>query len=332
MNQVKCDAAVNWVKRYVSRGSTEKAIKISKTVLQNPDALFQTDTENALLAIAELKVFYAQALVYAGEGDAAITLLEKAIAEMERGHTSDEISRQEDPHEYTGWRRNLVLGRAHNNLGYTYWQRRYQYHLALDELRKANPYFRASDLDEEYANTLANMGQIYTQLYEKDRAEAVLDDSLTLRRKLNRKYRIGLSVNARANGYLALGDPYSARRLAEEAFNIFNSLDAQRGIGLAAIILGRALRKIGRLLFDSQYPVTDCDKYLKNSQMILERSYDIFKNKVKQNARLIDAINEIGCTYSDRSAMFAAAEEEADLSTSLSIQSHRKIGRKCGVS
>ena len=120
-----------------------------------------------------------------------------------------------EPRTYGGWRRNLILGRGHNDLGFASYMEGH-YGLALQEYRVALPYFRASDLLEETANTNNNMGRVYTALYRRSHAESLIDDSLELRRQLGRDYRIALSLITRAYAHLAFGEPHRARSMAEE--------------------------------------------------------------------------------------------------------------------
>ena len=111
---------------------------------------------------------------------------------MEGAHRPEELAEQE-PRSYAGWRRNLILGRGHNNLGFAYFMQGH-YRMALQEYRAALPYFRASDLLEETANTNNNMGRVYAALYRRSHAESLIEDSLELRRQLGRDYRTALSL------------------------------------------------------------------------------------------------------------------------------------------
>jgi len=315
--EIACDSAAGWIKRFISRGAYSEAVMVGEIVNKLPDKFCQGNLLNSQLARADLNVYFAQALIYVSRIDEATAILRKVLVDLEGEKKPEELARQNDPHQFEGWRRNLILGRAHNNLGYAIWQGKSQYHRAIEHLRPAIPYFRASDLLEEYANTLDNIGRIYTLLYEKEKAESMLDDSLALRRKLSRDYRIALGLNARSLGHLAFGDPHSARKLAEEAFFLFDSLGAQRGIGLSSITLGRALRKLGNLWTTNLFSATESDKFFRDSQTALERSINIFANNVSEPSRLIMAYNEIGCTYRDRAMMVANNQGKSALSGSI---------------
>jgi len=184
-----------------------------------------------------------------------------------------------------------------------------QYALALEQFKNALPYFRASDLLEEYANTSDNMGRLYARLGEKSRAESLIEDGWEIRRRLHHNYRIGLSLVSNAIVKTAFGKPYSGRALSRQALKIFDELQAQRGIGLACIALGSALRAIGALwatgIVDPEHE--DC---LVDAIEKLKRAEEIFRHQVEEPVRLIQIYNEMGCVYRERAAMARARESE----------------------
>jgi tetratricopeptide (TPR) repeat protein len=315
-DEIFCDSAAGWVKRLVARGEYNKAIEVGEFVRNRPEYC-KDDLFTAQLARADLDVYFAQALIYTGRTQDAMVILMNILNELEGQSKPEEVARQGNPHEFEGWRRNLVLGRAHNNLGYAIWHGKSQYRRAIKYLRPAIPYFRASDLHEEYANTLDNIGRIYALLYEKEKAESMLDDSLALRRTLRRSYRIALGLNARAIAHTTFDEPHRAKRLAEEAFLIFDPLGAQRGIGLSSITLGEALRRLGNLWTINLYSTAESETFFRDAQEALERSINIFDEKVPEPSRLIAAYNELGCTYRDRAMMLANDPAKSAFSRSL---------------
>lgn len=314
--EIECDCASSWVKRFQVRALYTKATHVAQTVKVVGD-FYPLDVAGSQLSRADLDVYYAQVLIYQGMVTEAIDLLKNVVAELEMGHTPEELARQDDPLEFEGWRRNLVLGRAHNNLGYAYWWVQKHCNLALREFRAALPYFRASDLKEENANTTDNMGRVYTTLSQRSRAEALIEDSLALRLKLGRDYRIALSHNSQAIAHLEFDEPDSARRLSEEALKICERLGAQRGVGAASVILGHALRKLGVPSPAGPYSPDECDKFLRNSMTYLERAVEIFEGSVKEPVRLCAAYNELGCTYRERAALMRTGKSRASLARGL---------------
>lgn len=323
--EIAHNTAADWVKRYVSRGAYDKAIGVGRTIHDLADTFFESKSLVSQLARADLDVYFSQALIYSGEVDEALRMLSELIIRLEQEQLPENLAHQGNPHEFINRRLNLILGRAHNNLGYAIWTGKGQYSRALNNLRLAIPYFRASDLDEEYANTLDNMGRIYTLLYERGKAESMLEDGLAIRRKLGRKYRIALSLTSRAIGFLAFSDPHGARRFADESFGMFESLNARRGIGLSSITLGRALRKLGNTWGTSFHSLEECDRFFRESQDALERSISIFENEVREPSRLITAYNELGCTFRDRSIMKSNVQNDPDLSSSLAREAVRVL-------
>jgi len=302
--EVDCDCAARWVKRLLSRGRNTDAVKVGEIVKGAQGRLYPPSVPSSQLALADLDVYYAQALIYTGQVPEGIALLKQVIAELEGEQKPEEVARQGNPHAFAGWRRNLVLGRGHNNLGYGYYYAgEPQYKLAIEEFRAAIPYFRASDLMEEYANTCDNMGRVHTLLYERSRAEALIDTSLELRRGLRREYRTGLSLVSRAFAHLMFDEPHRARRLGEEALSIFERLGGQRGIGGACIMLGRSLRKLGNLGTAGLYPADESDAFYRDAAQHLKRAIDIFTSVITEPRRLVEAYNELGCTGRGRAAL-----------------------------
>lgn len=319
-----CDCAARWAKRYMMWGQNEKAIHVGETVSTAPTGPCPADDPCFRLARAELAVLHGEALIYVGRTEEAIALLKAAIADLE-GEQRPEVLAQQEPHSFAGWRRNLVLGRGHNNLGYAYWMQRAQYELALREFRSALPYFRASDLLEETANTDDNMGRVYALLYHRSRAESLVEDGLQLRRDLGREYRHALSLNSRAIVHLAFGEPHRARHVSQEALGIFERLEAQRGIGLACITLGRSLRHLGALWTLGVYGPSECDKFLSEAVANLQRAIGVFERKVEEPVRLIEAHNELGCVYRERAALARSADPGSPLARSIARDAVRHL-------
>lgn len=323
--EITYNTAADWIKRYVSRGAYDKAISVGRIMHNNADTFFEEKSFYSQLARADLDVYFSQALIYSGDVDEAIDILKNLVFELEKQQRPENLAHQGNPHQYMYRRFNLILGRAHNNLGYAMWMGKGQLRKALNQLRFAIPYFRASDLDEEYANTLDNMGRIYTLLYEKEKAESMLDDGLAIRRRLRRQYRIALSLTSRAIGFLTFGDSHSARKFADEALRIFKSLNIQRGIGLASLILGRALRRLGNTWGTSFHSLEECEKFSDDAEEVLITSIDIFEKKVREPSRLINAYNELGCTFRDRAVMQSVIEKASSLSQSLSSKAEKTL-------
>jgi len=228
--EIACDSAAHWVKRYMIRGNNPKAVEIAEKVQNAPRLLGEPGDPAFRWGRADLAVYQAQALIYVNRTAEAIKLLKSTLAELESGQDL-EVLAQEDRHSFVGWRRNLILGRGHNNLGYARWMVNRQYGAALEEFRNAQVYFRAADLREEIANTADNMGRVYAVLFRRSHAEALVEDGLQLREQLGLDYRVALSRISRAIVHLAFGEPHLAREVVKQALDTCEGLAAcRRGI------------------------------------------------------------------------------------------------------
>ena len=312
--EVACGFGPQWAKRYSMRGQNEKAVAVAEKVLA-ASAPCRYDDPGFRLILADLTVRHAEALIYLGHNEAAVDLLRPTIEELEGARRPEDLAEQE-PRTYAGWRRNQILGRGHNNLGFAFYSQGH-YRLALQEYRSALPYFRASDLLEETANTSNNMGRVYAALYRRSHAESLIEDSLELRQQLGREYRVALSLMTRAYAHLSFGEPHRARSMAERALSICESLQTQRGIAQASLVLGRSLRQVGALWASGVYEPAASKKLFGEAKRNLERAIAIYEKQVARPVRLIEAHNEMGCTYREWSALERNASPESGLARGL---------------
>jgi tetratricopeptide (TPR) repeat protein len=294
--EFNCDSAARWVKRLMVRGKNRQAVVVAKEAC----AKFCPEKDDFKLARADLAVYQAQAMIYSGRPREAIKLLRQVIEGIEAGRKPEELASQ-DANTYVGWRRNLVLGRGHNNIGYAHWMYLGHYGAAIKEFRSALSYFYSPELLEERANTLDNLGRVYALFRHPTRAETMVEEGLEIRRRLGREYRVSLSLNSRALVYLEFDEPRSALPLAEEALNISEGLHAKRGIGLALITRGRALRQTGGLWKEGVVPRDDCERHFRHGAEVLQRAMGVFdiEGEVDEPLRAVEALNELGCVYRD---------------------------------
>jgi tetratricopeptide (TPR) repeat protein len=324
--EISCDDAARWARRYMTRGQNEVAVRIVEQVSMPPAGPCLSDDPYFRLARAHLGVLRAEAMIYTGRAEEAVTLLKPAIADLEGGQRPEVLAQQE-PHSFLSWRRNLVLGRAYNDLGYAYMRYLKHYRAAVTALRSALPYFRASDLREELANTNSNMGRVYALLRHPTRAETLVNESLALRRELGRDYRIGLSLVSRAIVHLEFDEPHRARRLVEGALSIFEGLSAQRGVGLALITLGRTLRHLGGLWTEGLYSFQDCERFFSDGVAHLDRAVGIFDRDVNEPLQLVEALNELGCIYRDRARLAQIMAPGRPLARTISAEATKRLER-----
>lgn len=295
---------IRHLKNLLSQNQYKEAVLFGGKVRREYGAAPDTDSVYSIITSAEFDLHYAKALFYTGATEEAITVLKGVITELECGRDPQDVACQSGSYTLEGRPRNWVLGQAHNHIGYVYWMNQGRYGLALREFRMALSYFYASGLLEEYANTLDNMGRIYAVLYQRNRAERLMDKSLELRLELEPDYRIALSLNSRAITHLVFEEPHRAQRWSIDALSIFERLGAQRGIGLACITLGRSLRHLGTVTF------------LNQAATHLKRAVDIFEQSVDEPVRLIEAYNELECTYRDRAALARRSDSNSSLAES----------------
>ena len=312
LDEFNCDAVPNWIKRLMVRGENQRAVAVAEASMAAGEPLCPGRGPIAEIARAETSVYHAQALIYIGQTKKAVEILAGTIRALEGERKPDDLA-LEDASSYEGWRRNMILGRAHNNLGYVYWMHMGHLRLALTEFQAALPYFRASDLGEELANTNDNMGRVWALLRHRTRAETLVDDGLRLRNEQGLPYRTALSLNSRAIVHLEFAEPHRAERLATDALAIFRGIPAQRGIGLASITMGHALRNKSNLWRDGLYSYQDAAEMLGRAAEHLDRAVQIFAEEVQEPLRRVEALNELGCIYRARAALDQQKADEPRL-------------------
>lgn len=307
------DSAVRWAKRYRYTGRYDRVIDVAEKAKERLP-LYQRGMSDPKLARADLDIYHALALIYTGKYtetiNEAVKMLKAVIAELEGTSSPEVLAHKETPDLFDAWRRNLVLGQAHNNLGYAYRARLWHYYAALNEFDAALPHFLAARIEEEIANTLDNMGRVHALLGEKTRAELLVRDGLELRRRLGREFRIALSLNSQAIVHLDFGEVHYARHLSGQALQISERLETPRGIGLACITLGRSLRHLGALWREGICSFRECHEFLADATENLQRANDIFPEIVEDPVREIEACNELGCAHRERAALLRSEGDE----------------------
>jgi hypothetical protein len=310
------DSAANWVKRLGIRGDHERAIKVYQQIQHFGKGFFGSSIEG-ILSRADLELFTGQAFIYTGKNTQALEILNNLISELELGRPTQEVAKQYEDKEYLQWRQNLILGRAHNNLGYIHWMNLWHLNKALKEFVKALPYFNVSMLTEELANTYDNMGRVHTILRQQTRAESLVEEALQLRKEMGREYRIALSKISRAIVCLEFNEPHRSLKLAQQAFQTCEELKAKRGEGLAKIVIGRVHRSLSKLRPDL-YSHSECEMLLSDAARYIGEAKRIFSEEVLEPVRVIEAGNELGCIYRERALV--AKEQEKPLYRGISSE------------
>ena len=302
------DELVQDVKNLVSSARYEDAVSAAR---RHRDAMVAIgDRENPAfhLALCELDVWYGHAQIYVGDTDEAIGRLTRVIVDLDD---------QRDLYRNLpfGTRRwNQILGRAHNHIGYACWMDQGNYEMALKEFSVAISYFLAEkQLEEELATAYDNMGRVYAQLGYRTRAELLIEHGRQIRQMLQNDYRYALSLNSKAIADLAFGQLYRALVISEEALGIFKQQGERgiRGLGLALLTRGRAHRYLGAYWRYSHSPAR-FESHLRAAIGTLEEARRIFLS-VKEDVRLFQAYNELGCAYRELVALSQGSDTESAL-------------------
>ena len=202
---VLSDGAIRWVKRRIAAEQYEAAAELVTDVRRQ--GLLRGGDE---LSLAELVVWDALAQLYGGLTPPAQVAnnLEPAVALLD-----------EQPRS---WRRDAVLARGYNNLGYAL-RVDGRYHGAIGAYIKALPLWRAVKIEAEQANTLNNLAFAHAEIGDFGPARRQAQDALELRRKSGSWPQIGLSLNTLAQIAIREGLFVTARRYAEQAEALFRS-------------------------------------------------------------------------------------------------------------
>ncbi len=299
------DEEVDKVKELVTTSRYQQAVKLAKQIRQEMSSLGHSPHPDLLLSLGELNVWYAHALIYTGATDEALLVLRnEVISPLEplgSTYEGDQI----------GFRRwNLVLGRAHNHIGYANWMDWGHNEAALVELHRAIDYFKKGQHKEELATGYDNLGRIYCQIGFQTRGSFLIKHGMSIRRELANQsgddYRYALSLNSSAVTHLLTGRPHMALQEGEKACYIFQQqlkMKGKRGYGLALITKGRALRYIGanwRYGAERQ----SSSRHIQEAILVLTMAERIFSEDVDEDIRLLEVHCELGRAHRELAALW----------------------------
>jgi len=289
-DHISRDSAVRWVRRYTAMGDYPTSLKVAESIRASGYALFKgfkpDDTGDPFFTAA-LLTYQGEALAYLGRNKDAVNTLRQAISLLEP------IS---DDDDYQSWNKAHILGRAYNNLGYVY-RRESRFTDALREYNAALEYFGKSDIIGLKADTLKNKAMVLARQGKLFQARAFAEDAENIFHSLSMHYGEALTLNTRGLIMLQTQELREAEPLCREALQIFTNLDDTRGVGLASIGLGWALRKKGGLA--PRYS-EEADKSFEDAKALLKRAIEIFTREVREPARLIEAYSQLGRVYRDQ--------------------------------
>lgn len=330
-NPTSIDEARNNIEKLMDWHDYETAVQNSERYLEEIAPKANRDDPGVLLDELDLRVNYSRALMYIGKIEKAINEIDYIIQTV---NTRFDLLSNENK-----LITNEIIGLAHNHKGYISWMEFSRYEHALIEFSIAATFLQ--DHPDHLATVYDNMGRVYSQVGYHEKAKSYILQGLKIREKSGDKYRIALSLVSLAIVYLADGNPQRSYELASASYDLFceiykpkdkqqaqdNLPDRQsgvRGMGLASITKGQALRMLGTTYWreikddkgenNSIQCLTDAlielgfaliifkgDKIYRDSKINSEvhkrlqgMSIDRF---VSEPVRRFQAINELGCVY-----------------------------------
>jgi tetratricopeptide (TPR) repeat protein len=337
LEEIDRESALRWISRWTNRGDYKRARQVVQRIRASEAPIFQilhvvehkfaTDipifqrqqvggrigerddldfTFNGLLFVAGLYMYEGEIAIYEG-GDmhGALELLTAPIRLLEEnGPDLGELGpKEEQPYEITRWAD--FLGVSYNHCGFAY-ARLKSYDRAAESYGKALPYFRWTKNEIQMAQTLNNLAFVYSQRGETRRATRICREGLALRRQLGHLYSIGLSLNTLGLTNIAGNDLDKAEERCCEALKIFESEQVSDawGTGLACNALSEVLRRLGVAELNRKEPGPDfaaSEGHFREAEALLKRSIEIFapESNFRNPFRLVEAYNELGCTYRD---------------------------------
>jgi tetratricopeptide (TPR) repeat protein len=203
-----------------------------------------------------------------------------------------------------------VISYTYNTIGYAY--------VSFGQLRKGTEcygkalyYIREIGALFHRANVLNNLSRVLSDM-GRERAARVCRDGLELQRQLGEDIPIALSHNTLALIYNDRGRPEDAWPEASKAVAYFRRSEEQRGLGLALLQLGEALRRMAAQSRVGRVFALNTDGLLSAASEALQEAHQLFapldshsedsarRRDLKEPVRFIEAKIEWGCLYRDR--------------------------------
>jgi len=203
------------------------------------------------------------------------------------------IDESPDVSEARRWRARTLLALASHARGFGL-RARGQIRPAIDAYRRAAVLWRRVDVPICLAWTLNNLGFVESEEGNFAAGQALVEESLAIRRKLGARALIGLSYSTLARVLTLAGDYRSAATSAERALRLFQAVEYRLGQGLALRNLAEALRR----------SVTRDDDPAKRVQILYEAyacahaAYERFA-AMGDRLRQIESLIEEGCALRD---------------------------------
>lgn len=275
--KVEADTAIRWIKRMIIRGEYPQAHQIIQRLREGTLKVIQ---DSGQLAKIELDVMDTVAKAYTGQLDQAETQLKHQIDELEKISPS--------------LRRDAILARACNNLGYVY-RSTGRYLGAIHHYQNARSIWRKVKIEGEQANTLTNLAFALAMMGEFGDAWRHGLDALCLRLVIGSPASVGLALNTLAEIAIEENALDDSLRYLAQAFPLFAEVNYVRGKGLALIASAETKRRISTWM--DYYPDRTAEQLAQAAQDA-EQAIRIFAQVVEPTRR-VEALIEKGCAYRD---------------------------------
>jgi tetratricopeptide (TPR) repeat protein len=328
-----------WIKRFTLRKNYDRAVEFAKSVELAVDQLKEGSEQDRkdwsswkhTFAYGDRRCWQMYAQIMRGEEtDEAIKDLKQLVKDLEKlakttvlapaldkqqtksgqienGFKGADAEHPDHPALVSLQR---VISYIYNTLGYAYVNLG-KLRESVDAYGKALYYIRETGALFHRANVLNNLSRALSDM-GRERAVRVCQDGLELRRMLGADVPIAYSQNTLA---LILNDrnrPEEAWPEAAKAVAYFRRAEEPRGLGLALLQLGEALRRmVGPARHGRVLPV-DPDSIYSAAHDALEEAHSLFlpadpdlpdyatRVNLKEPMRLIEAKIEWGCLFRDR--------------------------------
>ncbi len=198
-----------------------------------------------------------------------------------------------DGSEARRWRARSLLALAYHARGFGL-RVRGQVRPAIDAYRRAAVLWRRVDVPICLAWTLNNLGFVESEEGNFAAGQALVEESLAIRRKLGARALIGLSYSTLARVLILAGDYRSAATSAERALRLFQAVEYRLGQGLALRNLAEALRRSVTRDDDPAERV----KILREAYNYAHAAYELFA-AMGDRLRQIESLIEEGCALRD---------------------------------
>lgn len=132
---------------------------------------------------------------------------------------------------------------------------------AVQANRHSLGYARRGELPAGQSHALNDLAYGYARLGKFAVAKHLVREALTIRERLGLDYYIGLSYNTLGLIQFLHDQPHRGRVESEQALNIFQRLNDQRGLGLAHLALGKIKGRMGEVRSERRFLEEALDHY-----------------------------------------------------------------------